>query len=454
MNVIVVVSDTFRRDHLGCYGNRSIHTEHLDRLAAKSLVFDRAYVASFPTIPNRADCFTGKFTFPFYSWGPLRPGETVLSDVLTKAGYVTQLICDTPHLISGGNNYQRGFRGWQWIRGQEGDLFRTGANLQAELPCAPEKLRGNGRALLQHMRNNYYRKKEEDWIPAQSVKAAMQWLDENWKAEKWFLWLDMFDPHEPWDPPEHLLELYLKGYKGVRVPHAKYARVSEFTPDEVKWIRAAYAGEVTLVDRWIGKLLAKVSEMGLWDDTALIFTTDHGYYFGEHDAVGKLGWDAPPWALYEEITHIPLIVRAPVAKGPGRTGAIVQPPDLTPTILDLCGVEHWPGMHGRSLYPLITGEAKTHREFAFSSSPLTETRQALVAKKTVTSEGWTLIFHGEDASELYDVEKDPRQENNVIAGNEDVARRLHGAFVSFLEQVGAAPEVVEREQGCLHLPGD
>jgi len=444
MNILVVMSDTFRRDNLGCYSNEKVHTENLGRLAEESVVFNKAYVGSFPTIPNRADCFTGKFTSPFYPWGPLRREETVLSQLLTGAGYVTQLICDTPHLINGGSFFSRGFRGWQFIRGQEGDPFRTGANLDVELPCPKEKLRGDGRGLLQHMRNNYYREKEEDYIAAKSVKAAMEWLDENYKAEKWFLWLDMFDPHEPWDPPEEYVELYLKGYQGVRVPHPKYTTTAEFTAEEVEYMRAAYHGEVTLVDRWIGKLLDKVSEMGLLDDTTIIFTTDHGFYIGEHGAVGKLGWDAPPWGLYEEVNRIPLLIRSPAASGPGSTDAIVQPPDLMPTILDLCGVEPPTGVHGRSLCPIISGEKTEHREYAFSAGALTGGSSHLLSKVTVTDDRWALIFGGEDAAELYDVEKDAGQSENVIDDNEGEARRLHSAFVDFLKEVGAGDQVIER----------
>ncbi len=441
MNVIVVVSDTFRRDNLTCYANTKVNTDNLDRLAADSLVFDRAYTASFPTIPNRTDCFTGKFTFPFYTWSPLRRDETILSDVLTRAGYVTQLICDTPHLINTGSFFSRGFRGWNFIRGQEGDLLRTGANLDVKLPCPREKLRAKGRPLLQHMRNNYYRRTEEDYIAAQSAKAAMQWLDENHKADNWFLWLDMFDPHEPWDPPEDLLALYLEDLSGVRIPHPEYMELSAFTPEEMKYIRAAYLAEVTLVDRWIGKLLDKITQMGLWDNTTLIFTTDHGYYFGEHGVVGKRS----EWGLYEEITHLPLIIRSPVAPAPRRVEAIVQPPDLMPTILDLCGVEHPPAMHGRSFYPLISGEARAHRDYAFSSYTLIPTPKAPVSKTTVTHGSWTLIIGTDGTAELYNLENDPHQQNDVIAEHPAIARDLHTAFMGFLDNVGAPRNVIDRQ---------
>ncbi|GAH07471.1 unnamed protein product, partial [marine sediment metagenome] len=125
MNVIQIVSDTFRRDFLGCYGNSWIHTENLDALAKESLVFDKAYLASFPTIPNRHDMFTGRYTFTYSAWSPLPRNEVVLSQVLRQAGYTTMLIVDTPHLVRDGFSYDRGFDGWRWIRGQESDRYMT-----------------------------------------------------------------------------------------------------------------------------------------------------------------------------------------------------------------------------------------------------------------------------------------------------------------------------------------
>jgi len=102
LNVIQIVSDTFRRDFLGCYGNDWIHTENLDDLAKQSTVFDRAYIASFPTIPNRHDLFTGRYTFPYSGWAPLPRDEVIISQTLRQVGYTTMLIVDTYHMIKDG----------------------------------------------------------------------------------------------------------------------------------------------------------------------------------------------------------------------------------------------------------------------------------------------------------------------------------------------------------------
>src|SRR5438876_7463656 len=107
MNVIVVISDTLRRDHLGCYGNPWIRTPNLDAFAEQAVVLERAYISSFPTVPCRNDILTGRYTFTYQSWAPLRPDEVTLQDLLGKAGIVTGLVADTPHPFAPGYNYQR-----------------------------------------------------------------------------------------------------------------------------------------------------------------------------------------------------------------------------------------------------------------------------------------------------------------------------------------------------------
>ena len=113
MNYIVIVSDTFRRDHLGCYGNEWISTPHLDRFAEKAIVFDRAYAASFPTVPNRRDVFTGRYTFTYSKWEPLPRDEVVVAEELGKLDYSSMMILDTPHITENGYYFDRGFTGWE-----------------------------------------------------------------------------------------------------------------------------------------------------------------------------------------------------------------------------------------------------------------------------------------------------------------------------------------------------
>jgi arylsulfatase A-like enzyme len=309
MNVILIITDTMRRDHLGLYGCERVHTPNLDRLAQQSCVFENAYAASFPTVPNRMDIMTGRFTFTEAGWQPLPREATVVSEVLGAGGYTTMLVADTPHILANAYGYDRGFAGWEWIRGQENDRWRT-APADPELPAAPEKLR-NPAVVKQHLRNTWHRKGEEDTFVARTMRAAGDWLAENADRD-FFLYVDTFDPHEPWDAPQEYVDRYDPGYEGDRVSYPIYGQADYLSERELQHLRALYAAEVTLVDAQVGRLLDRVESLGLADDTAIIYTTDHGFFHGEHGWTGKSfigegGYRDMP--LYSEVARIPLMIR-------------------------------------------------------------------------------------------------------------------------------------------------
>ena len=121
MNIILLIVDTLRYDYLGANGNAWIETPNLDRLAAQSWCFDRAFCNSFPTIPFRTDVIRGTFGDPFYPWHPLRFDVPTLPGILAEHGYATQLIHDTPHLVNGGHAFDYPFHYWTFVRGAEVD---------------------------------------------------------------------------------------------------------------------------------------------------------------------------------------------------------------------------------------------------------------------------------------------------------------------------------------------
>ncbi|RLI05399.1 hypothetical protein DRO22_02795, partial [Candidatus Bathyarchaeota archaeon] len=191
----------------------------------------------------------------------------------------------------------------------------------------------------------------------------------------------------------------------------------------------------------IGRLLEKISDLGLLEDTAIIFTSDHGTYIGEHNYVGKRD------QLYEEVAHIPLIVRLPDSEGAprGRRDEIVQSPDIMPTILELAGVNVPPTVQGRSLLPVIHGESKEEREIAVSSASLVGPR--LPNWITVTSKRWALLASqvgSEVKSELYDLSKDPGETVNLIDEQPEVADDLRSRMIGFLRSLGAKEETLRR----------
>ena len=454
MNVIMIVSDTYRYDNLAVGGGKGRAPE-LDAFLAQAVSFDHCYVSSFPTIPHRTDAFTGKFGFPHYGWQPLLPELVTLAEVLQNAGYATQLICDTPHLCKRGFNFDRGFHSYYWLRGQEADLPLTKLNVPIPDKMPRDKTRLSpmnfGHTLVDvHSWVNSYWEWEEDRLIVQTARTACKWLEQNYKADPFFLWVDCFDPHEPWDPPEYMVEHFDPGYKGVPMLHPNYGKATAYTKAELRNLAAHYRAEAMLVSKWVGHIMRKIEELGLYEDTIVGFTTDHGMYAGEHNRCGKSNIskddDRGQWPLYEEITHIPLAFRIPGMSRPKRIKQVVQPTDIMPTVLDLAKVKCDIDFDGASLAPLIKGAAKQWpRRCAFSSSVLAPKSQPKRPWTTVTDETWTLLVGGRDHDkpELYNMKKDPGQQHNVIRQNPAVAKRLHKALIAFLEDKGTAPDRIE-----------
>ncbi len=437
-------------------------------------------MASFPTVPNRHDILTGRYTFTYYGWAPLPKNEIVLPEMLRKNGYISVMIADTPHILKDGFNYDRGFDAWIWIRGQENDRYRTDP-IDVKLPCSPEKLR-NVSTTIQHLRNNALRTFEEDWIPAKTANEVIRWLERNYKR-KFFLYIDFFDPHEPWDPPKWYVDMYDPDYTGEEVIYPAYGPCDYLSKEELEHCRALYAGEVTLVDKWIGRILEKIEELGLYENTAVIFTSDHGFYLGEHGLIGKsiiMGKYHGLAPLYEEVAHIPLLIRLPDSLDGGKyvpVNELAQPPDITATILDLAGIDYKSyEVQGESLIPYIQGEKKGLREIAISCPPLQHGVRAGLRPRITTME-WSLILasaetpalekeeytmmvdgvprvlrpFGNIDTELYNIMNDPKEEHNLINEYPEIARNLARKFIEFLRQLGTKEEYIRPFLNCKRI---
>ena len=431
MNVIWVVSDTLRRDAVGAYGNKKMHTPSIDALASKSVRFDKFYIASFPTMPTRADHMTGRWTVSFMSWEPLPKDVVTLPQILSSKSIHTAAVVDTPFYLRNDMNYDRGFRSFEEIPGQlwmvRGGSAGSSTRLDTDC-CAPR-----------------------------TFARAMQWLEVHYK-EDFFLYIDTWDPHEPWNAPDYYTEFYWPGYDGerVRALYGYWPDSPDFTEERVKKAHATYCGEVTMVDTWFGFLMKKVENLGLMEKTAIIFTSDHGYYFGEHGGLyGKMVflkdpgpgkgigvWGRSPY--YEEVTRIPLLIYIPGIPA-GSYGGISSAIDLMPTVMDIMGQEIPSNVEGRSLVPMMKDPSIPGYDHVFSSSSFVNVgdtdnsvdsimrRAEKASMATVTTEEWTLLYDIEPGgSELYNLKSDPKQETNVISKHPDIARELHQLFVKHL----------------------
>jgi arylsulfatase A-like enzyme len=463
-NVVVIVADTFRRDHLGAYGNPRIHTPHLDELARSSVVFDHHVVSSFPTMPARADILTGTFSYTHMGWEPLPRHLMTLPEILSRAGYLTMGVVDTPFYIRNGFGYDRGFDDFVWVRGQ-GDDTRPHERTDA---------RSTWRS-------------EEDRMVARTMTEAERWLERH-HDERFFLYVDTWDPHEPWDAPDYYTARYREGYGGEQI-YPCYGKWGEagLVKDDVDLAHATYCGEVTMVDFWIGRLLAKLDALGLRENTLVFFTSDHGFYFGEHDYFGKAEWvhepeasvtadsSVPEWLadswlltverspLYRELTNVPLMVRGPGLE-PGRRSAMTTAPDLAPTILELAGIGGLETtMTGESFGDVVAGTSDEHRPFVVSSWPLYLAKGEIVtaidskARRiadymplTVTTRERSLILGGpDDEPELYDLSRDPGEQNNAWRSFNGEGEALCEHTLSFLQSVGTPEDYLTPRRKAL-----
>ena len=448
MNVILIVSDTLRRDHLGCYGNRWMHTPHLDRLAEGGALFENCFTASFPTGPHRKDLHTGRFSFTYSPWSPLGAEEVTLAQVLSRAGYVSMLIGDTPALRHG---YERGFSGHDFLRGQENDPWITD-KVEVRPEASLSKLRGPRRRVEQVYRNVSRWQWEEDHSVAQVMRRAAHWLERNYQHERFFLCVDCFDPHEAWFPPEWYVQRYDHGYQGQRIRGPAYRTTGFCTARELRHMRALYAATVSLVDRWIGYLLETAEQMGLFQNSLVLVTSDHGFYLGEHGYVGKvdLRGDFTRWSLLEEMIRVPLIVRAPDAE-PRRIRAFVQPPDIMPTILDFAGLRGPKAIQGKSLRRLLEGSERPLRSEAISSWTLVQDEQVR-PPSTLTTREWTFVYGGDEAPHaLYHRGSDPEHKRNLFTRERAVAERLHRRYIKRLREL-AVPQERLALRTNLHAP--
>jgi len=462
-NIVLLVTDTYRYDNLGARApTMPVRTPELDRFASeRAAEIHGFYTGSFPTIPHRTDVAVGRTGWPHYGWQPIeKSSRNHIAALLGAQGYATQLICDCPHLFNA--HFNPAFHAAFQHRGQEGDRFLLHLNDPIREVMPKEKtrrrpeFRGHPLADL-HRWMNRYSISELDMFPARTAMTAMRWLEENYRAGPFFLWVDFFDPHEPWDAPEYLVRRYDPDYRGTPMIHPNYGRSDAYTPEELRNLRAHYAAEAELVDRWLGRVLQKIDDLGLWDDTIVIVTSDHGMSLGEHARTGKSNisdGDDRWWPIYPEIGHVPFLIAGPDISAGASFDFLAQPADILPTLCDLAGVTLDPPepFTGRSFADLLrsssSGAKDAHRSCMLSGCFVRGTDGGIPARAVtpflVTCEGWGYTPIGAlGRPELYSLNEDPLAERDVASEFPEMVRELHGMLLDELRRLQSPDEAVK-----------
>jgi arylsulfatase A-like enzyme len=351
----MVMFDTLNRRMLPPYGCDWVHAPNFERLAKRSVTFDNCYVGSMPCMPARRDLHTGRYNFLHRSWSPLEPFDDSMPQILRENGVYTHLITDHQHYWEdGGATYHNRYSSYEFVRGQEGDLWKGVVDPAFELPpydrtpSAHENLAEGTRLWNQDWINRSYMPTAEEQPQPVAFSLGLEFIETNAGADNWFLQLETFDPHEPFFTQQRYKDLYPHGYDGPHLDWPPYRRVAE-TPEQVEHLRFEYAALVSMCDEQLGRVLDAMDRLDLWRDTMLIVCTDHGYLLGEHDWWAK---NVQPW--YSENAHTPLFIWDPRSGRSGeRRQSLVQMIDFPATLLEYFGQPLPPDMQGRPLRDTI-----------------------------------------------------------------------------------------------------
>ncbi len=413
-NVLLITVDTLRADRLGVYGHETAHTPNLDRLAEQSFVFENALASSPRTGPSHTSILTGLYP---HRHGALSNGTHPAAGLdslptrLGARGFVTGAVvsgwtlrADVSGLDRYFHTYDNDFSQVVWLPEPvtELRLFRFLENVRGRLPRVERPARA-------------------------TTDAAVRWLRRH-DASAFFLWVHYFDPHLPYDPPAEFERLH------ARHPIAGFRRDwYQYSPDEREelrrsradreYMKALYDGEISYVDAEIGRLLDALEESGLTGRTLTVLTADHGETLDEHEHF--FGHDD----LYQTSLRVPLLIRPPASElQPRRVEDAVRTVDLAPTLLDLLGISGLPGPDGRSFGPMLVSGRAGSRQPSLAS--LTDREHKLYSvtrapfKLISKAPHWFGARRQGASEELYDLEADPAELDNLAADRPELVREL------------------------------
>ena len=459
-NILLITSDQHHFSLMG-YNNPAIKTPNLDRLAAQGMIFDRAYCPNPTCTPSRASIITGLYPSQHGAWalGTKLPEDVhTVGDDFRAAGYRTGLIGKGHFQPIVGNDefpsvesrevlhdldYWRArkepFYGFQDI-----DLNRDHGNSDAGQHYAiwlEEKGLKNWRDYFgnpEAVDGHVWKLPEEYHYDAWITERASARLEEYKKnGENFFLWVSHPDPHGPNVAPERWATMYdperikipqiMQGEHDRNPPHHQLTQ--KVKPDRSMYIEeggndchgihshlhkhdyaaekvAALYGRTSMLDHYIGKTLDKLEELGLADDTLVVFTTDHGDFFGQHGLCGKGAFH------YEDMIKIPFIARLPGVTKPGaRTEAMISLVDLAPTFLDAAGLPVPRCMTGRSQKAVFDGSSDAVRDHVIVENHHQPT--TLHLKTYVDARYKLTVYYNRSYGELFDLGNDPGEVNNL-----------------------------------------
>ncbi len=384
LNVLFIIVDTLRADHLRCYGYKDIQTPHIDRLASRGVRFTDVVTSAPVTAPSIATILTS--TYP--TLHGVRDNELfVLSPSLPKiassfreagyatAGFVASVVLDERYGFSDGfDHYDDDMTG-------EFPIFSPMYVSQSEKVQGTQRRAGD------------------------VTEAALEWLEERERGRPVFCFVHYFDPHLYYDPPP---------------------------PFDDRYFLSPYDGEVAYTDSQIGVLLNGLEDLGLLENTLVVFTSDHGEDLGQH------GEGSHGFFLYDATVMVPLILSHPASLPSGVSiPAQARTVDIMPTVLDLAGLPTPESAQGESLAGVVLGRDKATPRDGYTETYHTLYSYSWHEMQAIRTPEWKYVRAPE--TELYDLRRDPGETNNLAATKTDIVSRMEAALGELEGEISAGP---------------
>ncbi len=392
-NVILISIDTLRADHLGCYEYPKNTTPNIDKFSEDSILFKRCLAQASSTLISHASiftsliplhhraCFTKKLALP-------EENQTI-GEILNTNGYKTVSFNDGGQIAS------------EFGMSQGFDLYDSSTGDQ-----------------------------KPDYMTFKAiVDKCTQWIDNN-TSKKYFIFLHTYETHHPYTPTENNLKLFESGYEGSLEPHISVDLIFklfrgklEISEADKQHIRNAYDAEIRSMDESFGILVDFLKKKDLYDKTIIIFTSDHGEEFDEHGVIGMHAH-----TLYDELLHVPLLIKLKKSKlASKKIDTHVGCIDISPTLLNLLGLENFKYAEGKSLVDMISGKQKEREGFLIAQRDRPDEYK--------NPEYWTIInktwklYKGK----LFDLRNDPLELEDVSKSNQELKGELLKSAMEFMK---------------------
>ncbi|MFI4911654.1 MAG: sulfatase [Sedimentisphaeraceae bacterium JB056] len=420
-NVLILMTDQQRPDSLGCYGSKIAKTPNIDSLANGGVLFENCYVQNPLCCPSRYTMLTGQYPHShgvMSNWYKPREGLKSFAHVLGSAGYQSAAI-GKMHLTPWYDNFGFDGRIIAEPKMEVGHQDDYGTFINKHGYTREQMYPWNDKFLKQctAIDSNVPAELHIDSFVGKSVCEYLNRIDEDIP----FCCMGSFvSPHNPYDPPEP----YNKLFKDTKFPpknmgkdeinekpREAYDYINEvlsadwgvttdkFSDEQLHRIKANYYGLNTLIDDWIGKIIDTLKEKGIYDNTIIIYTSDHGDLLGDHGLIFKQ-------CFYEQSVKVPLIIHAPAYFESGRVNDLVELKDIYSTVCEMGSARPGKEAQSKSLMPLLKREkGYVHNDAVFSENYF---------GKMIRTGPWKLVYYiGKDYGELYNLDKDPLEQDNL-----------------------------------------